>query len=1524
MGSRWEMEDFWLYVGALGFDPGAGNASSGLGGVAFDASYTQFLAIAHFIFTKLDQNLAEESLKNCGYSLFFAVPQFWKNYCRRLKDVADEDEGCVLQIPASVFSFPLGPKLIHMFYQLARRVVIKELKNDSVGTDVPFAVELSPEYMYMADVRHRVAYNKLLTVFQREDFVLQEYEEKAQILIKERKRIESEYAVLKMQFCKTEQHDQNKTDRTEKIKKVRSMWTLVIEMLASLKKEKEEVDSVLDVLEDCAGQCVLDGANVFSVPRLLCDRVKSDGCQHCTGNIYEAENLNFLTVIKLLNEAQRALRDEHCQCDLSQLLQFTENSIMLCNELLQNLEANRVKIEQQDLLSTRGSISRKQEDWKVMWENFLGQCPFNLILDQSPVLGLLRALPPCSDVAEEEDEDIDFSPHLFSVSDVCDSVAERRSEKGDGALGTTIDESAAPATCRPGISSVPLELSEASENRDLLIGKNLHTETLKGKEEPVPPEILKDERDESAISETWQNADDRVIQRESPVKKEDPLKKFTEELAEEELPFSNILQVAKAVVSESPQSGEEKGMTMEDLISLLARNPFLTRKEIPRTPENLFNEIRSSWRKATETEGSSDVELAETEVMIEVPVDARLTMQKATDSRFVCSVPASPVPDFDPPLSESKSPLSSMECRPYKQVSGDHVESPVSETSGMQESGERTEAQELKCTVLNKSSVEDPKEHTSQYIKRSMNTEDTGSEHNSRTNVLLSDHCQSSSVRVMHTKPFLVSMSCESAHMGILEETLPELYSAGLNLSASSQSDFGITDSTYITGGSENHGNAETPKLDLQSVSSIYEVLEETPSGSEEKLHQTHNGGETVILATENRYESCGSPKHFCLDEEFTKTPSPESLNEKKNSLSSLLVSCQRLEEMASMVHKIPSDVVRRWKDVCDSVAERRSEKGDGALGTTIDESAAPATCRPGISSVPLELSEASENRDLLIGKNLHTETLKGKEEPVPPEILKDERDESAISETWQNADDRVTQRESPVKKEDPLKKFTEELAEEVAKAVVSESPQSGEEKGMTMEDLISLLAWNPFLTRKEIPRTPENLFNEIRSSWRKATETEGSSDVELAETEVMIEVPVDARLTMQKATDSRFVCSVPASPVPDFDPPLSESKSPLSSMECRPYKQVSGDHVESPVSETSGMQESGERTEAQELKCTVLNKSSVEDPKEHTSQYIKRSMNTEDTGSEHNSRTNVLLSDHCQSSSVRVMHTKPFLVSMSCESAHMGILEETLPELYSAGLNLSASSQSDFGITDSTYITGGSENHGNAETPKLDLQSVSSIYEVLEETPSGSEEKLHQTHNGGETVILATENRYESCGSPKHFCLDEEFTKTPSPESLNEKKNSLSSLLVSCQRLEEMASMVHKIPSDVVRRWKDVCDSVAERRSEKDDGALGTTIDESAAPATCRPGISSVPLELSEASENRDLLIGKNLHTETLKGKEEPVPPEILKDERDESAISETWQNADDRVTQRESPVKKEDPLKKFTEELAEEIKSS
>ncbi|KAF1607295.1 UNVERIFIED_CONTAM: HAUS augmin-like complex subunit 6, partial [Eudyptes robustus] len=802
----------------------------------------------------------------------------------------NEDQSCLPQITPSSFISPAGPKFIHLLYQLARHIVFEDMKTNSVGTDIPFAeaVKLRPKDMFMANARWRVAYNKLLQILQKEDFIIQEYEKKSQLLIKEIKQIKSEYAVLQIQSCKMKQNDQNKNDKTGRIQKVRSMWTLIMEMLTSLKKEKEVVDSVLDVLEDSVGQCILDGTNVvFSVPWLLAHRVESDIHQLCTGNVYEAEKLNFLTVIQLVNEALRTLRDECCQSELKQQLQVIENRITLRNKVLQDLEAKRLKIEQQHCVSTSGSISRKQEDWEVKWRSFLHLCPFNLTLDQDPV---------------------------STVQYVCDSVHEVCYGKDDGALEAMMDESTPPPRW---ISSVPLELSKASEKKDVVIEKNLHIETSKGKKKPVPPKILKNGKGESTISEMWENAGDHVTQMESPVKKEDPLKKARDELAEE---------VAKTVISGSPQSGEGKGMTLEDLISSLAFNPFLTRKQIPRTPENLLTEIRSSWRKAIQTEGSSELELAPTEVMTEeAPVDARPIMQEVADSRFMCSIPASPVPDFDPPLSERKSQLSSTEFRPREQMMISHIiESPILETSGMQES-ERTEEQELKCVVLNKSSVEDP-EQTFQYVKKSMNTPDVCSENSSRTDVLLSDHFHGSLVDGMlhgNVSPLLSSISREAAHLGILDETLPEeLDNTDPNKSASSESDFDVIDSAYVTGGSKNKGDIQNSKLDPQSLFNTSKALKKTASGSEEELHQTHNGGESISCRSDlslgpekrERDELCGPLELFCLDEEFTKTPSPISLNKRKYSLSSLLVSCQYLEEMASMVHEIPLDLINKLK----------------------------------------------------------------------------------------------------------------------------------------------------------------------------------------------------------------------------------------------------------------------------------------------------------------------------------------------------------------------------------------------------------------------------------------------------------------------------------------------------------------------------------------------------------------------------------------------------------------------------------
>ncbi|NWH72448.1 HAUS6 protein, partial [Piaya cayana] len=182
------------------------------------------------------------------------------------------------------------------------------------------------------------------------------------------------------------QNDQNVNGKMERIQKVRSMWTLIMEMLTSLKREKELVDSVLDIPENCADQCILDGKKVvLRVPQLLVCRLERGIHQHYIGNAYEGENLNFLTVVQLLNEALRTLRHERCQSELNLQTQDIENRVMQHKKLLQDLQVKSLEVEQEHCVAMTGSISKKQEDWEVKWKKFLGLCPFKFILDHCPV-----------------------------------------------------------------------------------------------------------------------------------------------------------------------------------------------------------------------------------------------------------------------------------------------------------------------------------------------------------------------------------------------------------------------------------------------------------------------------------------------------------------------------------------------------------------------------------------------------------------------------------------------------------------------------------------------------------------------------------------------------------------------------------------------------------------------------------------------------------------------------------------------------------------------------------------------------------------------------------------------------------------------------------------------------------------------------------------------------------------------------------------------------------------------------------
>ncbi|NXB14267.1 HAUS6 protein, partial [Rhagologus leucostigma] len=895
----WESDHLWLCLLALGFHPKC-HRGVRLGRDMFaKPNNGAFTVVATFLFTKLDKRRAKLTFRK------LSSPRFRKQCCLWLREIANQKERGFPRITPSTLICPCGARFVHVVYCFARYVMIEDMRKLSVGTGIPFAeaVKRRPKDMYIAKARHRVAYNKLLQILQREDFVMQEYGKKARVLIREIERTKSEYAAMQKQSCRMKQNDQSKNDTTERIQKVRSMWTLIVEMLTSLKKEKEVVDSVL---EDCVHPCILDGTDVvLSVPRLLAHRVESDIHGLCTGNLYEGGKLNFLTVIQLLNEALRTLRDEHCLCELKELHRI-EDVVISYKKALQDLNTKSLRGVQQHCEQKCQSISRKQEIWESKWKTILGQCPFNLIFeDEQESISPLQ-----SSSSSDEDENTvfcqSFADTEHTIYNSLLKFAFQLFNLSLKLLGFLLSSLFLPPSLRS--SSVP-SLSEASENRELLIENNLNTETCVGSKKPVPSKIVRNGKEEFPISEMEENAGEDVIQPKSPVKKEDLLEKARDELAEE---------VAKSVMSESPDSGEEKGISLDDLIRSLSFNPFLTRKQIPRTPENLLTEIRSSWRKAIQTEGSLNIELSSTEVVTEESsMDAIPSMQEEMDSTLECSEPASPVADFDPPVSEKNSQLSSTESSPQEQVSVSHAfESSDSKPSGIQES-EKSESEELDCSALSGSSVEGLSQ-TLQNVK-SMNIPDTCSKSGSRTNTLPSDHCRSVLMDeiLCCNVSSLNSVSHETADMGIFDETLPESDSINLSISDDSDSIFYTRDSANITDGLENNEDIKKSDLDIQSLSNSHEVLKRTVSESEEELHQTHNGDELESCRSELSpipEEREGNDDDPSRDKGFTKMPLPNSLNESKYSQSSLLVPCQQMEEMASMVPEVPLELVHKLK----------------------------------------------------------------------------------------------------------------------------------------------------------------------------------------------------------------------------------------------------------------------------------------------------------------------------------------------------------------------------------------------------------------------------------------------------------------------------------------------------------------------------------------------------------------------------------------------------------------------------------
>nr|XP_027806423.1 HAUS augmin-like complex subunit 6 isoform X3 [Marmota flaviventris] len=871
MSSAWsasfERQHLWMYLLALGFEPGPATIACGkieshthLGVNMFDKlNRDAFQIVSYFLFQTLDQSLTKEVFKFCWPPFDQkSDSEFRKHCCEWLKKISAECGNSFPQVVGSLFLSPGGPKFIHLMYHFARFVALKYIKTNSKNSSLHFTetFNVKPQDMHKCMARWHVSRNRFLQILQREDYVTQQYQENAQLSVKQVRNLRSECIELQNQIKKMEPCE-DESNIQEKIQKVRSLWTSVNETLMFLEKEREVVSSVLSLVN----QYALDGSNVIiNIPRLLLDKIEKQVCQMHMGSVYEAGKLNLLTVIQLLNEVLKIMKYECCQADQARLtidLHYLEKETKLQRERLSDLKH------------------------------------MSLIKDWTPAVDLLPPMSPLSfdPVSEEVYARSILFQYPASLPDIPKQHNEEKDHKAD--IDTLI------AVCDLANSSASFLLQPASSsdrNNVTLLEKDMKMRTPKEKNETLSKKTPEFKVEDSSVSDVAKNTETRAFEGSLAPPKSDPFQKEQDHLVEE---------VAQAVLSDSPQLSEGKEVKLEELIDSLVSNPFLTRKQIPRTPENLITEIRSSWRKAIEVEDSRSTEPIQVDTEHREVLSGSLPVLHNQEEFSMASL----FSDFDQShLAEEKVVSGCIKGMPEKYVTSHKTESPVEDQSDLlnkkiicKQDLERTplptklstisQIERFSPTVGNRIDVIGKSEE--KYIKILDCSQASYNEPSIHKTMLWNSFQIASEIS---------SKSLKDTDFGILHETLPEeVGHLSLNSSSSSEANFKLESNSPVYRGifpdyvGERQTTSESD-FNLQAISSSYEALKKSLSKKREESYLFNS----EALET-HKPESSPSPKNMQADDmlnfldtddlliDYTKPSLRTSLGERKQSLSPLI-----------------------------------------------------------------------------------------------------------------------------------------------------------------------------------------------------------------------------------------------------------------------------------------------------------------------------------------------------------------------------------------------------------------------------------------------------------------------------------------------------------------------------------------------------------------------------------------------------------------------------------------------------------
>ncbi|XP_078132331.1 HAUS augmin-like complex subunit 6 isoform X2 [Sander vitreus] len=580
----------WFALLGLGLQPDAALSLIGktninvkhinLGPNMFDKpNKDAFYIVTHFLLERLNPTRFNETYRHCWPVLNHkADAEFRKVTCAWLREIMDETANAGSKVVASLFLSPGGPKFISLMFHLASHVMLQEMKTFTTDDSwVPEAAANPTSSLAMAVKRLNLITTRFLKAGVNQDRFLHEYQRQAQLLVKSMRDIRAEGPkydeLLKLHSSESTQEGDSSVEKTQM---VRSLWSDIDRMLSTIKEEQHAVESVLKGEVD---QYVLDGTDrALNIPRSLLERIEQLPHQLSSGNVYEAGQLNILCVLELTKHALQLLREERCRISHAPKPQLSPQHLQeKCQQMaraLQNLQLVRQRISKEEIPEVRSTIRELEAAWDRKWMDTLKDTPLVSFLNEDPALGFLSPMAPLS---FEPAADASYRSSVFSqypAKLLEEKPAESKSQKG-----------APPSSSKPK-SPATAERTESPVNTQASSKANTSLDWLF--DTPSPPRRAPSVPPPQASVRKTAHVDQKVT----------PMRNETQIL---DMECDNLAdQFADAVTTTSPPEGRAKVMDLDGLLGTLHRGPFSTRKQLPRTPESLILDVKSSWRKAVE------------------------------------------------------------------------------------------------------------------------------------------------------------------------------------------------------------------------------------------------------------------------------------------------------------------------------------------------------------------------------------------------------------------------------------------------------------------------------------------------------------------------------------------------------------------------------------------------------------------------------------------------------------------------------------------------------------------------------------------------------------------------------------------------------------------------------------------------------------------------------------------------------------------------------------------------------------